>query len=73
MTATDIVYMSESGRTGRVANGVANMPELVDVHGELVGLAGDDDTAAAMLTLWNPPPFIGRSVAVLMTGCNAHR
>lgn len=34
------------------------MPELVDVHGELVGLAGDDDTAAAMLTLWNPPPFI---------------
>ena len=49
------------------------MPELVDVHGELVGLAGDDDTAAAMLTLWNPPPFIGRSVAVLMTGFNAHR
>jgi hypothetical protein len=49
------------------------MPELVDVHGELVGLAGDDDTAAAMLTLWNPPPFIGRSVAVLMTGCNARR
>ena len=35
-----------------------HMPELVDVHGELVGLAGDDDTAAAMLTLWNPPPFI---------------
>jgi len=35
-----------------------HMPELVDVHGELVGLAGDDDTTAAMLTLWNPPPFI---------------
>jgi len=34
------------------------MPELVDVHQELVRLAGDDDTTAAMLTLWNPPPFI---------------
>jgi predicted choloylglycine hydrolase len=35
-----------------------HMPELVDVHQELVRLAGDDDTTAAMLTLWNPPPFI---------------
>jgi predicted choloylglycine hydrolase len=34
------------------------MPELVSVHEELVRLAGDDDTTAAMLTLWNPPPFI---------------
>ena len=35
-----------------------HMPELVATHGELVRLAGDDDLAAAMLTLWNPPPFI---------------
>ena len=35
-----------------------HMPELVDVHRRLVELAGGDDTAAAMLTLWNPPPFI---------------
>ncbi len=35
-----------------------HMPELVPVHQRLVELAGDDDTAAAMLTLWNPPPFI---------------
>ena len=35
-----------------------HMPELVGVHRELVRLAGDDDTTAAMLTLWNPPPFI---------------
>ena len=35
-----------------------HMPELVPIHAELVALAGDDDTAAAMLALWNPPPFI---------------
>ena len=35
-----------------------HMPELAEVHAQLVALAGDDDTAAAMLTLWNPPPFI---------------
>ena len=35
-----------------------HMPELVDVHGELVGLAGDDDTVAAMLTPRNPPPSL---------------
>jgi len=35
-----------------------HMPELVGVHQDLVRLAGDDDTTAAMLTLWNPPPFI---------------
>ena len=35
-----------------------HMPELVSVHQRLVELAGDDDTAAAMLALWNPPPFI---------------
>jgi predicted choloylglycine hydrolase len=35
-----------------------HMPELAAVHSRLVELAGDDDTTAAMLTLWNPPPFI---------------
>ena len=35
-----------------------HMPELVSVHQRLVELAGDDDTAAAMLALWDPPPFI---------------
>ena len=34
------------------------MPELVTTHRRLVELAGQDDTLAAMLTLWNPPPFI---------------
>ena len=32
MTATDIVYMSESGRTGRVANGVANAMDERDAR-----------------------------------------
>jgi predicted choloylglycine hydrolase len=35
-----------------------HMPELMPVYERMVELAGDDDTAAAMLTLWNPPPFI---------------
>jgi predicted choloylglycine hydrolase len=35
-----------------------HMPELVGVYERLVELSADDDTAAAMLTLWNPPPFI---------------
>ena len=35
-----------------------HMPELVPVFERMVAMAGDDDTAAAMLTLWNPPPFI---------------
>jgi predicted choloylglycine hydrolase len=42
------------------------MPELLPVYDALVGLAGDDDDAAAMLALWNPPPFIvGCSQAVV--------
>jgi len=48
-------------RPGRAAAEAAlhhHMPELAEVHAQLVALAGDDDTAAAMLTLWNPPPFI---------------
>ncbi len=35
-----------------------HMPELIPVYDELVALAGGHDSAAAMLTLWNPPPFI---------------
>jgi predicted choloylglycine hydrolase len=35
-----------------------HMPELVPVYERLVELSGDDDTVAAMLPLWNPPPFI---------------
>jgi predicted choloylglycine hydrolase len=35
-----------------------HMPELMPVYERMVELAGDDDIAAAMLTLWNPPPFI---------------
>lgn len=35
-----------------------HMPELAGIHDELTRLAGDDDATAAMLTLWNPPPFI---------------
>jgi predicted choloylglycine hydrolase len=49
------------GRPGRAAAEAAlhhHMPELAEVHAQLVALAGGDDTAAAMLTLWNPPPFI---------------
>lgn len=35
-----------------------HMPELVETHQRLVALAGGDDTVAAVLALWNPPPFI---------------
>jgi hypothetical protein len=35
------------------------MPELAPTYHRLVSLAGDDDTAAAFLTLWDPPRFQG--------------
>ncbi len=35
-----------------------HMPELVPTWQRLVGLAGGDETAARMLTLWNPPRFL---------------
>jgi signal transduction histidine kinase/predicted choloylglycine hydrolase len=35
-----------------------HMPELVETYRAMVALAGDDDDTAAMLALWNPPPFI---------------
>lgn len=34
-----------------------HMPELVPTYEKLVELAGNDETAAKMLTLWNPPVF----------------
>jgi predicted choloylglycine hydrolase len=34
-----------------------HMPELVPTWERLVALAGDDELAARMLTLWNPPAF----------------
>jgi predicted choloylglycine hydrolase len=51
----------EGERPSRAAAEAAlyrHMPELAEVHAQLVVLAGGGDTAAAMLTLWNPPPFI---------------
>src|SRR5689334_17378203 len=35
-----------------------HMPELAGLWEQLVERAGGDDELAAMLTLWNPPPFI---------------
>lgn len=35
-----------------------HMPELVPTWQRLVELAGGDETAARMLTLWNPPRFL---------------
>jgi predicted choloylglycine hydrolase len=35
-----------------------HMPELVPTWQRLVRLAGGDETAARMLTLWNPPRFL---------------
>jgi predicted choloylglycine hydrolase len=47
----------------------AHMPELVPAWQRLVELAGGDDLAARMLTLYNPPPFMsGCSQAVHLGG-----
>ena len=35
-----------------------HLPELVDTYRSLVKLAGDDDTAARMLTMWDMPAFL---------------
>jgi len=34
-----------------------HMPELVSTWERLAALAGDDEVAARMLSLWDPPPF----------------
>ena len=45
-----------------------HMPELVSTHRRLVDLAGGDDVAARMLTMWNAPAFLPAcSQAVLTT------
>lgn len=45
-----------------------HMPELVPTWRRLVDLAGGDETAARMLTLWNPPRFLpGCSQVALCT------
>jgi predicted choloylglycine hydrolase len=35
-----------------------HMPELVPIHERLVGLAGDDELAARVLSLYRPPGFV---------------
>ncbi|HUL26311.1 MAG TPA: C45 family peptidase [Streptosporangiaceae bacterium] len=46
-----------------------HMPELVPTWQRLAELAGDDELAAQMLTLYNPPPFMsGCSQAVHLAG-----
>jgi len=46
-----------------------HMPELVPAWRRLTGLLGDDPEAAAMLALWNPPPFLtGCSQAAVLPG-----
>lgn len=45
-----------------------HMPELVPTWERLVALTGHDETAARMLTLWNPPRFLpGCSQVALQT------
>ena len=56
-------YLSE-GASARPALKVAEgklrryLPELVPTWERLVSLTGDDELAARMLTLWNPPKFL---------------
>lgn len=46
-----------------------HMPELEPAWAALVELAGGSPSAATILTLWNPPPFLtGCSQAVVTTG-----
>lgn len=44
-----------------------HMPELVPTWERLVELTGDDETAARMLTLWNPPRFLPGCSQVAMS------
>jgi predicted choloylglycine hydrolase len=44
------------------------MPELVSTWSQLVELAGHDRTAARLLTLWNPPPFLAGCSQAVLTG-----
>jgi predicted choloylglycine hydrolase len=46
----------------------SHMPELVPTWERLVELAGGDETAARMLTLWNPPAFLPGCSQAVLTG-----
>ena len=45
-----------------------HMPELVPTWKRLVALAGDDEVASAMLTMWNPPKFLPGCSQAVLTG-----
>ncbi len=45
-----------------------HMPELVPTWERLVELADGDETAARMLTLWNPPAFLPGCSQAVLTG-----
>jgi predicted choloylglycine hydrolase len=66
-------YLSE-GRSARPSAAAArtalqrHMPQLVPVWEQLVGLTGDDQTAAAMLTGWNLPAFAPACSQAVVTG-----
>jgi predicted choloylglycine hydrolase len=66
-------YLSEgqaarpSLRTARHMLG-RHMPELVPTWERLVDLAGGDETAARMLTLYNPPRFLPGCSQAVLTG-----
>jgi predicted choloylglycine hydrolase len=44
-----------------------HLPELVPTHGRLVELAGGDETAARMLTMWNMPAFLPACSQAVLT------
>jgi len=44
------------------------MPELLPTYERLVELAGDDEVAARMLTLWNAPAFLPACSQAVLTG-----
>jgi predicted choloylglycine hydrolase len=46
----------------------SHMPELVPTWERLVELADGDETAARMLTLWNPPAFLPGCSQAVLTG-----
>jgi len=44
------------------------MPELVPTHSRMVELAGGDEVAARMLTMWNAPAFLPACSQAVLTG-----
>ena len=45
-----------------------HMPELVPTWERIVALAGDDEVAARMLSLWNPPAFMPGCAQLVLHG-----